>query len=75
MRIAGRLGSEVLDYITPFVKPGVTTAELDKLCHDYMVEVQACIPAPAQLLPPGLQALPQVHLHLDQSPGLSRRSG
>ena len=34
MRVAGRLGSEVLDYITPFVKPGVTTAELDKLCLD-----------------------------------------
>ncbi|HRH71829.1 MAG TPA: type I methionyl aminopeptidase, partial [Zoogloea sp.] len=46
MRIAGRLGSEVLDYITPFVKPGVTTGELDRLCHDYMVEVQGCIPAP-----------------------------
>jgi methionyl aminopeptidase len=36
MRIACRLASEVLDYITPFVKPGVTTDELDKLCHDYM---------------------------------------
>ena len=36
MRIAGRLASEVLDYITPFVKPGVTTGELDRLCHDYM---------------------------------------
>ncbi|KAB2968635.1 M24 family metallopeptidase, partial [Zoogloea sp.] len=46
MRIAGRLGSEVLDYITPFVKPGVTTAEVDRLCHDYMVNVQGCIPAP-----------------------------
>ena len=33
MRIAGRLGAEVLDYITPFVKPGVTTGELDRLCH------------------------------------------
>ena len=40
MRIAGKLASEVLDFITPYVKPGVTTGELDKLCHDYMVNVQ-----------------------------------
>ena len=46
MRIAGRLASEVLDYLTPFVKPGVTTNELDKLCHDYIVHVQDAIPAP-----------------------------
>ncbi|MEZ0273233.1 MAG: type I methionyl aminopeptidase [Methylophilaceae bacterium] len=53
MRIAGRLASEVLDYITPFVKPGVTTGELDKLCHDYMVNVQGTIPAPLNYAPPG----------------------
>jgi methionyl aminopeptidase len=53
MRIAGRLGAEVLDYITPFVKPGVTTGELDKLCHDYMVNVQGTIPAPLNYAPPG----------------------
>ncbi len=35
MRRAGRLAAECLDYITPFVKPGVTTAELDQLCHDF----------------------------------------
>ena len=46
MRVACRLASEVLDYITPFVKPGITTNEIDKLCHDYMVDVQGCIPAP-----------------------------
>ena len=45
MRIAGRLASEVLDYITPFVKTGVTTGELDRLCHEYMVNVQGTIPA------------------------------
>jgi methionyl aminopeptidase len=39
MRLAGRLGSEVLDYITPFVKAGVTTGELDRLCHEYMTNV------------------------------------
>jgi methionyl aminopeptidase len=53
MRIAGRLASEVLDYITPFVKPGVSTGELDKLCHDYMVNVQGTIPAPLNYAPPG----------------------
>jgi methionyl aminopeptidase len=53
MRVAGRLASEVLDYITPFVKPGVTTDELDRLCHDYMVNVQGCIPAPLNYAPPG----------------------
>jgi methionyl aminopeptidase len=53
MRVAGRLGSEVLDYITPFVKPGVTTGELDRLCHDYMVNVQGTIPAPLNYAPSG----------------------
>ena len=51
MRIAGRLASEVLDYITPHVKIGVTTNELDKLCHDFMVNVQGTIPAPLNYQP------------------------
>ncbi len=38
MRRAGRLAAATLDFITPFVKPGVTTGELDQLCHDFMVE-------------------------------------
>ena len=59
MRIAGRLGSEVLDYIAPFVKPGVTTAELDRLCHDYMVNEQGCIPAPLNYAPPGYTPYPK----------------
>jgi methionyl aminopeptidase len=59
MRIAGRLASEVLDYITPFVKPGVTTGELDKLCHDYMVNVQGTIPAPLNYAPPGHTPYPK----------------
>jgi methionyl aminopeptidase len=46
MRVACRLAAEVLDYIEPFVKPGVTTGELDRLCHDFMVNVQNTIPAP-----------------------------
>jgi methionyl aminopeptidase len=53
MRVAGRLAGEVLDYIAPFVKPGVSTAELDRLCHDYMVNVQGCVPAPLNYAPPG----------------------
>ena len=46
MRVAGRLASEVLDYLTPYVKPGATTNELDKLAHDYITQVQGAIPAP-----------------------------
>ena len=46
MRLAGKLTAEVLDYLAPFVKPGVTTNELDKLAHDYIVQVQDAIPAP-----------------------------
>lgn len=46
MQIACRLAAEVLDYIAPFVVPGVTTDALNQLCHDHMVNVQGCIPAP-----------------------------
>ncbi|GAB7532282.1 type I methionyl aminopeptidase [Pseudomonas sp. 3A(2025)] len=46
MRIAGRLAADVLDMIEPYVKPGVTTDELNTLCHDYIVNVQQAIPAP-----------------------------
>jgi methionyl aminopeptidase len=46
MRIAGRLAAEVLEMIEPFVKQGVTTNELDKICHDYIVNEQKAIPAP-----------------------------
>ena len=59
MRVAGRLASEVLDFIEPHVKPGVTTAELDRLCHDYMVNVQGTIPAPLDYAPPGYQPYPK----------------
>ncbi|HSC80368.1 MAG TPA: type I methionyl aminopeptidase [Chitinolyticbacter sp.] len=58
MRIAGRLASEVLDYITPFVKPGVTTEELNRLCHKYMVDEQGTIPAPLNYCPPGYTPYP-----------------
>ena len=46
MRVAGKLASEVLDYLTPFVQAGVTTNALDQLAHDYIVDVQGGIPAP-----------------------------
>lgn len=46
MRVAGRLAAEVLEMIAPHVLSGVTTAELDRICHEYMVDVQQVIPAP-----------------------------
>ncbi|HMK13935.1 MAG TPA: type I methionyl aminopeptidase [Burkholderiales bacterium] len=59
MRIAGRLAAEVLDYIAPFVKPGTTTDELDRLCHAYMVNVQNTVPAPLNYAPPGYAPYPR----------------
>ena len=58
MRLAGRLAAEVLDYLTPFVKPGVTTAELDKLALDFVVNVQGCISATVGYQPPGYPPFP-----------------
>lgn len=46
MRVAGRLAADVLDMIGPCVQPGVTTEELDAICHDYITRVQKAIPAP-----------------------------
>jgi methionyl aminopeptidase len=46
MRVAGKLAADVLEMIGPHVKRGVTTEELDQLCHDYIVNVQQAIPAP-----------------------------
>ena len=45
MRVAGRLAAEVLEMLVPHVKPGVTTEELDRLAHDYIVGVQKAVPA------------------------------
>jgi methionyl aminopeptidase len=59
MRIAGRLAAEVLDFITPHVRAGITTGELDRLCHDYMVNVQGTIPAPLNYAPPGYRPYPR----------------
>lgn len=46
MRVAGRLAAEVLEMITPHVCEGITTDELDRICHQHIVEVQQAIPAP-----------------------------
>jgi methionyl aminopeptidase len=59
MRIAGKLGAEVLDYITPFVEPGITTDEVNNLCHKYMLEQQNTIPAPLDYAPPGHSPFPR----------------
>ncbi len=59
MRVAGRLASEVLDLLTPHVKPGITTEALDKLAHDHIVNVQHGIPAPLNYAPPGYTPYPK----------------
>ena len=46
MRVAGRLAADVLHMIRPYVQPGVTTGELDRICHEYIVEEQRAVPAP-----------------------------
>jgi len=59
MRRAGRMTAEILDYITPFVKPGVTTNELDSLCHRFMIDVQRGIAANVNYTPPGHTPFPK----------------
>lgn len=46
MRVAGRMAADVLEMIAPHVQPGVSTEELDTICHNYIVDVQKAIPAP-----------------------------
>ena len=46
MRVSGRLAADVLDMIGDYVKPGITTGELDRICHEYITGVQDAIPAP-----------------------------
>ncbi len=53
MRVAGRLAAELLDWLTPQVQPGATTGALDRLAHDYQVNVQRVIPATLNYQPPG----------------------
>lgn len=46
MRAAGRLAAEVLEVVEPYVKPGVTTEELDRICYNHIIKVQKTVPAP-----------------------------
>ena len=59
LRVAGRLAGELLDYLTPFVKPGVTTNEINQLTHDYMVNVQHTTPATLGYGPPNYPPYPK----------------
>ena len=59
MRLAGRLAAEVLDFIAPHVRAGITTGELDRLCHEFMVGVQGTVPAPLNYAPPGYRPFPK----------------
>ena len=59
MRVACRLAAEVLDFIEPHVRAGVTTDQIDRLCHDYMVNEQHAIPAPLNYAPPGYSPYPK----------------
>ena len=58
MRVAGRYASELLDYLAPQVAPGITTGELDRIAHDYQVNVQRVIPATLNYAPPGHRPYP-----------------
>jgi len=58
MRLAGRLASEVLDLLTPVIRPGVTTREIDRIAHEHMVQVQHTVPATLGYAPPGYPAYP-----------------
>lgn len=46
MRVVGHLAAEALEMIAPYVQPGVSTGELDRICHDYIVNQQQAVPAP-----------------------------
>ena len=46
MRVSGRLAAEVLQMIAPYIRPGVTTGELDRICHDHIVNEQNAHPSP-----------------------------
>lgn len=58
MRVAGRLASEVLDFLEGKIRPGMTTGQIDKLVHDYAVNVQGTIPATLGYAPPGYTPYP-----------------
>ena len=58
MRAAGKLAAQTLDYIAPFVKPGISTGELDRLCHEFIIAHDA-IPAPLNYTPAGHTPFPK----------------
>src|SRR5512146_2369456 len=58
MREAGRLAAELLDHLTPLITSGVTTKDIDRAAHDYMVNVQGTIPATLNYAPPGHSPYP-----------------
>ena len=58
MRVAGRLASEVLDLLTPHIKPGVTTLALDRIAYEHMVNIQGTVPATLNYAPPGYPPYP-----------------
>ena len=58
LRVAGRLASELLDYLAPQVEAGITTGELDRIAHDYQVNVQQVVPATLNYAPPGHRPYP-----------------
>lgn len=60
MRAAGRAAASVLEMITEHVRPGVSTGELDRLCHDFIVDDLGCVPAPLNYQPsPGMPPFPK----------------
>ncbi len=59
MRLAGCLAAEVLDFLTPHVKPGVSSNRLDQLAHEYITQVQQAIPAPLNYAPAGYRPYPK----------------
>jgi len=59
MRVAGKLASEVLDFITPLIEPNITTEKIDNLCHEFMTKEQGTIPAPLNYAPPGHSPFPK----------------
>ncbi|MCC7325487.1 MAG: type I methionyl aminopeptidase [Burkholderiales bacterium] len=58
MRVAGRLASELLDFLTPHVQPGVTTGTINELAHEHMLGVQQTKPATLNYAPPGHSPYP-----------------
>jgi methionyl aminopeptidase len=59
MRVAGRLAAELLDYLAPFVKPGITTNELDRLAEAHTTQVLGAISAPLNYAPGGHDPYPK----------------